>query len=78
MRRLFALFGLLAFSAAFFAAVSCCHDNIIMRENNEKMRAELAEMKRDQERQRAEIRQIKTDAEIILRIAATGEFLEVE
>ncbi|MCQ2273076.1 MAG: hypothetical protein MJZ72_09890 [Bacteroidales bacterium] len=77
MRKTILVFSILTLYAAVFAAASCCHDNILMRRNNESMRQSIAEMKQEQARQRSEIRQIKTDTETALRIITTGEYIEV-
>ena len=60
------------------AAAACIHDNIIMRDKIASMRASILTMQQQQAKQNDSIRQIKTDADIILRIAAGGDFVEVE
>ena len=69
--------ALLLFIALFLAA-GLLHDNAVTRARVDNMGASLAEMQAAQEKQAAENRQVKTDAEIILRLAAGGEFVEVE
>ena len=69
--------ALLLFIALLLAA-GLLHDNAITRERVDSMAASLAEMQRSQEQQAADNRQVKTDAEIILRLAAGGEFIEGE
>lgn len=72
------MFSILILSIALLAAATCCHDNNIMRENNDSMRQALAEMQHQQAAQAAEIRQIKTDTEMALRVVITGEYMEAE
>ena len=69
--------ALLLFIALLLAA-GLLHDNAATRARVDSMGASLAEMQRAQEQQAAENRQVKTDAEIILRLAAGGEFVEGE
>lgn len=52
-------------------AAGCVHDLAIMRGKLDAMQAAQAE-------QEADVREVKTDAEIILRLAAGGEFIEGE
>ena len=70
------LLNVLIFAIALFVAGACFHDNAITRRRCEEMGASIAEMIKEQERQNANIRQIKTDSEIVLRLAAGGEFVE--
>lgn len=72
------IINIFIFNILILAAVICCHDNNIMRANNDRMRQTLAEMQRQQAQQAAEIRQIKTDTETALRVVITGEYMEVE
>ena len=67
--------ALLLFIALLLAA-GLLHDNAVTRARVDNMGASLAEMQRSQEQQAADNRQVKTDAEIILRLAAGGEFVE--
>ena len=78
MKHTFLLLSILICSVSLFAAAACCHDNIIMRENNENMKAAVYKMQQEQQQHAAEIRQIKTDTEIILRLAAGGDYMEVQ
>ena len=73
-----AMFAALALFVSFIVGSCCIHDLGVMRRKLENMGASLAEMQRAQEQQAAENRQVKTDAEIILRLAAGGEFIEGE
>lgn len=73
-----AMFAALALFVAIICGACCIHDLGVMRRKLENMGASLAEMQRAQEQQAAENRQVKTDAEIILRLAAGGEFIEGE
>lgn len=54
------------------------HDNAITRERVDSMAASIAEMQAAQEKQAAANRQVKADADILLRLVAGGEFVEVE
>ena len=63
---------------AICAITVCFHDNKIMRTNNENMKAAVYKMQQEQQQHAAEIRQIKTDTEIILRLAAGGDYMEAE
>lgn len=76
--RVAILTSILILSISLFAAIACCHDNIIMRQNNDSMRRALVEMQHQQAQQAAEIRQIKTDAETALRVAIMGDYMEVK
>ena len=78
MKHAALILSIFILSISIFTAASCCHDNIIMRRNNENMRQALAEMKQQQAQQAAEIRQIKTDTETALRVVITGEYMEAE
>lgn len=69
--------ALLLFIALLLAA-GLLHDNAITRERVDSMGASIAEMQAAQERQAAENRQVMADADIVLRLAAGGEFVEVE
>ena len=73
-----AMFAALALFVSFIVGSCCIHDLGVMKRKLESMGASLAEMQRAQEQQAAENRQVKTDAEIILRLAAGGEFVEGE
>lgn len=59
-------------------AVNCWLDSKAMRRENENMRRTITAMYQQQTKSAAAIRQIKTDNEIILRLAAGGDFVEVE
>ena len=73
-----AMFAALALFVSLIVVSCCIHDLDVMRRKLESMGASLAEMQAAQEQQAAENRQVKTDAEIILRLAAGGEFIEGE
>lgn len=59
-------------------AAGLLHDNAITRERVDSMAASIAEMQAAQEKQAAANRQVKADADILLRLVAGGEFVEVE
>lgn len=69
--------ALLLFIALLLAA-GLLHDNAITRARVDSMGASIAEMQAAQEKQAAESRQVMADADIVLRLAAGGEFVEVE
>ena len=69
--------ALLLFVALLLAA-GLLHDNAVTRARVDSMGASLAEMQAAQKKQAAENRQVKPDAEIILRLATGGEFIEGE
>ncbi len=72
------LLDVLLLFVVLFLAAGLLHDNAVTRARVDSMGASIAEMQRAQEQQAAENRQVKTDAEIILRLAAGGEFIEGE
>ena len=73
-----AMFAALALFVSFIVGSCCIHDLGVMRRKLESMGASLAEMQAAQERQAAESRQVMANADIVLRLAAGGEFVEVE
>lgn len=75
--KLFRIFAIgCALGISLFWSAVCTKDNAAMRAENEKMKATLAEVINRQLQQEAAVRQVKTDAEIVYRIATSGEFLE--
>ena len=78
MKQLRFIFSLFVFGLSLFVTGVCLIDNNAMRQDNERMKNTLAEMIGRQLQAEAELRQVRTDAEIIYRIAITGEFEERE
>ena len=72
------LLDVLLLFVVLFLAAGLLHDNAITRERVDSMGASIAEMQAAQEKQAAANRQIMADADIVLRLAAGGEFVEVE
>lgn len=75
---LITLLDVLLLFIALLLSAGLLHDNAITRERVNSMGASIAEMQAAQERQAAESRQVMADADIVLRLAAGGEFVEVE
>ena len=72
------LLDVLLLFVVLFLAAGLLHDNAITRERVDSMGASIAEMQAAQEKQAAANRQVKADADILLRLVAGGEFVEVE
>lgn len=72
------LLGIMVLFLSIIAMAACCHDNMVMQKNNDRMRESIAEIIKQQERQASEIRQVKTDTEIMLRVVIDNVYLEEE
>lgn len=72
---------MLNFILLFIALVmiaGCIHDNKVLRGYNEQVRQSVLELRQETAQTEAEVRQVKTNSDIMLRMVASGMFLEEE
>lgn len=63
---------------ALIMIAGCIHDNKVLRGYNEQMRQSVLELRQETAQTEAEVRQVKTNSDIMLRMVASGMFLEEE
>ena len=72
---------MLNFILLFIALVmiaGCIHDNKVLRGYNEQIRQSVLELRKESDEAQAQMRQVKTNSDIVMRMVASGMFMEEE
>ena len=56
----------------------CIHDNKVLRGYNDQMRQSVLELRKESDETQAQVRQVKTNSDIVMRMVASGMFVEEE